>query len=179
MNRKNSLERINPQDVPAEAGYRFLLQSGVILPRFEQLMRIPTNDGVTSYAAQIHAREQQGEDIHSNTFVVDVDDKGGELGFGHMLFNEGGSGDYLPFLDDKPFVAYTETGKDYQHRGLGTRRLHIMNLLAHELHNRPLNSDHEADIKSDARRLWQRLVREELAERYLEYDGTERFKFKD
>lgn len=108
--------------------------------------------------------------------MVDLDHEGKQIGYG-VIAKHQATEDGLE-VDSHPFVAYTETTGETR-KGLGTRRLRLMNQLASKNFGEPVYSSLNNDFMSETPiRMWLRLVEAGEAEQVV-LDGVPRFRFKD
>lgn len=73
-----------------------------------------------------------------------------------------------------PVVSFSYTSKKFRRRGIGTRRLTIMNSMTRLLYEEPLYSSSTPRLAQKS--VWENLVEQELAEEY-EFNGVRRYKF--
>lgn len=73
-----------------------------------------------------------------------------------------------------PYVCSTRTIAKFQNKGLGTRRLFVMNALTQTLFEKPLHSDTKISAKEIS--IWEKLVNSNTATKY-QYNNTNRFIF--
>lgn len=84
---------------------------------------------------------------------------------------------YIENVEDElyiPVVGFSFTSKEFRRRGLGKRRLTLMNAMTKTLYDESLHSSVSPRIAQKA--VWERLVEEELAETH-EFKGIRRYKF--
>ena len=130
--------------------------------------------GVDTYLMPINV-ETSGttHDEEDVVFLIDTDEEGKKMGTGilAMGIQEGSP------LYGKPYVGYTGTETGHTRKGLGLRRLRLMNQLALERHNQVLYSDFGEDISDEAIKVWEKLVTSGDAEQVEDQDHY-RFRFK-
>ena len=80
------------------------------------------------------------------------------------------------FEDDLyiPVVGFTFTAKEYRRKGIGTRRLFVMDAVSRVIFEQPLHSSTTPRLAQKS--IWEKLVREEIAETH-NWQGTQRYKF--
>ena len=101
-----------------------------------------------------------GEVLTSATELIlaDHDLSGAQIGLGVVTrhFNKG--------ENTPPFVGWTETYEAFRGRAAGGRRLKYMNQLCLQNFGQPLRSALNGYIEDEAKRVWQKLVDEGVAE---------------
>ncbi len=127
--------------------------------------------GDITYAARQMKTYDTNGDTEDLVHLIDIDSNGNEEGQAEIRNNISNSN---PYFKDKPFVGYTMTTEGLRNKGLGTRRLLIMNTFSKMLYGFPLHSD--TLISEGAKRLWERLVKEDKATKYLE-GKNDRYRF--
>ena len=173
-----NIEPIDLDSVPDDALAKFEFKSSQFIhiddytPRnFDNVLHIRHNDGSSSYVAiQTKIYKGLGE-TERLTYVVDLTAEDDLQGYGEIRFNTSGEANYFRC---KPSVGHTRTEETHRRKGLGARRLYIMNALALAIYSAPLNSD--TLINDAAKRIWERLVSKGEAYRYMEGE-TSRFVF--
>lgn len=183
----DDLLRITPEDVPKAVAYMMSAESkkytsspGLAAAEFDALYACEFADGQVTYFAQ-HDKtyDISSEQTERLIYSVDVGPGGGVVGVGEVRF---ALSDHSPYFVNKPFVGHTLTEEAHQNRGLGRRRLLAMNATSLSVHELPLHSDTLRSLP--ASRVWQKLVRQGLAEVYFEpadipeRPANSRFKFK-
>jgi len=121
----------------------------------------------------IITRSEHGKDgLELITCVRDFDRHGAMVGYGSLtlVHNE------HDFFKNRPFVENTYTDHWARKRGLGTRRLQVMNALALASHGYPLHSSRQ--ITPGAISLWDHLVEQGEAIKFTQYKDYERYRFK-
>ncbi len=185
MHLSNNFEvsSVPPQDIPTDAALTFWERSGrytdtprLIVPGFNRLLQICGSDNITTYVAEHPKTYHTNGATESNAYLVDVNEEETQVGFGEIRFSISDQG---PFFTDKPFVGWTQTEEGYKNAGLGRRRLLAMNIAALALYEKPLHSD---TLTSEAAEgLWESLVTEGLAEKYIQHlaneTSTDRYRF--
>lgn len=84
---------------------------------------------------------------------------------------------YLQNFDDDlyiPVVGFTFTAKPQREKGIGTRRLFIMDTLSRLVFEQPLHSSSAPRLSQKS--IWERLVEQKVAE-YHYFEGVQRYKF--
>src|SRR3989344_222775 len=94
-------------------------------------------------------------------------------GYGKMLRR---FGDTDPIWKDKPTVSELITRRVFREMGLATRRLKMMNALSRMYYGLPLYSNKYSTYAET--NIWEKLVREGLAEKFQEGRDT-RYRFQD
>ncbi len=109
---------------------RFILPEHYKKGNFKEFFKIDFEDGNQIYVTT----QTKDEDL---IYLIELDSEGNKLGHGEVRIDL----DYDPTYP-KPycFVGYIETEWDYRKRGLGERRLKVMNALSQILYGSPLNS---------------------------------------
>jgi hypothetical protein len=103
--------------------------------------------------------------VEESTYLIDVDEAGDYCGYGEIRHSVSSDSEYFK---DKPFVGYTRTEKGKGKKGLGLRRMAMMNAVSHMMYGQPLYSD---TIQSEqAQRLWEALVKQGDAVKFKEGD---------
>jgi hypothetical protein len=130
--------------------------------------------GERTYTARQRKTYLNG-DTEDVVHLLDVDPTGTKEGHAEMrlaVTNE------RVYFKDKPFVGYNATYEHFRRRGLGRRRLLLMNELSHMLYDLPLHSDTLVSLGKHigAKRLWEQLVLDGLAEQFQE-GINDRFRF--
>lgn len=164
------IEKIELQDVPMHALTYFEQKSAQLINEneyrpgnFDQIMLVSHNDGSQTYIAHQTKTYSTNNDTESLIYLVDMNGKGENVGHGEVRKNISNT---APFFKDKPFVSYTFTEDDHTQRGLGRRRLLLMNALSQMMYGFPLNSD--TVLIDKEKKLWERLVAENRAKQYQE-----------
>jgi hypothetical protein len=133
-------------------------------------------EGIDTYIVPFNV-ENSGtfHDKEDVVFLVDTDENGRKIGTGILAM---GIVESSP-LYGKPYVGYTGTEIGHTRRGLGARRLKLMNQLALKRHNQALHSavGDEEDFSYEARKVWEKLVKNGEAEQVPDQTYT-RFRFK-
>lgn len=173
---------VTPSDIPRSVSDSFCdnsasltMDGGITLDQFDHLIRIDGMDA-TSYLGE-HEKLYATGDTERVAYIVDMTEDGVQtIGRGELRYNDSSNASYYK---DKPFVGFTKTYSEspeanFARRGYGMRRLHALNLAAHTLYSLPLHSD--TVRKPEATRLWERLVMDDLAEKYAE-GRHDRYKF--
>jgi hypothetical protein len=145
----NSAKFILPEDYKPEDFKRFLL--------------VNHENGDQTYIAN-QTKEYYNKSVEDLSYLVDYRGED-NLGHAELRYNPLSNSEYFK---DKPFVGYTVTEEKYQKKGLGRRRLFLMNALAETLYNNPVYSD--TIITDEAKNLWEKLVQENLAKKIKEGD---------
>lgn len=150
------------------------------IDEFDGLYSYTFPDGQTTYFAHHDKRyDVTSEQTERLIYAVDVLPPGSVVGVGEVRF---ALTDTSPFFLGKPFVGHTHTEESHRLRGFGRRRLLAMNAASLLINELSLHSDTLRSLP--ATRVWQKLVRQGLAEIYFEpADAPERpansrFKFK-
>jgi len=99
-----------------------------------------------------------------------LDTVGNKLAGGCYMLREAGD-------ESPPYLGWTQTFDEYQHQGLGERRLALMNAYCKKVYDAHLHSSPNAYDNSKS--LWDKLRRSRRAERtrLLDKDGGQRFRF--
>ncbi len=191
-----SIARISYEDLPKGAVNYFEMKSSQYTPpekyaqgQFSHIARIDHPDSSVTYVAEGEQEWPNNMGVAPAVYFVDyIDDT--PAGHAELCFNPkatAGTDDAAPYVGS--FDTYTERdkesgGKNFQRRGLGTRRVLEMDAYAKARFGQSLDSDThlvhdgvDADGKptSSMRRIWERLVKEEKAEQYVRAvlkDGT-------
>lgn len=178
--------QINPEDVPAEVATRLVGRGRLYIhpeeapqsiTEFGALRVHEHADGDMTYLANQTKTYSQG-DTEEIIHVIDASPDGEVIGTGEVRYNPTSKEDYFK---GKPFVGATSTVESRRNEGLATRRLRIMKLAAAAEFGLSLHSD---TLFSDdsARKIWEHLVRDGLAERYMQKTSSgashPRYRFK-
>lgn len=130
---------------------------------FEALFVIEHDSGDRTFVAQQTKTYSTNGDTEQLTYFVDTNSDDAVIGKSEMRRNISNKSDYYK---DKPFVGSIYTLENYRKRGLGTRRLIVMNAVSQMLYGLAL---HSSTVVSDlAAAVWTRLVREGKARVYKE-----------
>lgn len=175
-----SLENIPPQAVAAlEEQSTYLVRFDNYRPgNFEKLFVISHADASKTYVGvQTKTYGDEG-DTERLMHLIDVGVDDQEIGHGEVRLYIDGPKKESAYFKDKPFVGGTNTEDGSRGKGLGMRRLRMMNALTNMQYNLPLHSD---TLQSpEAKRLWEKLVAEGAAKKYTEEVGkNERYMFID
>lgn len=110
--------------------------------------------------------------------TIDIDKTGVVIGEGVIVDLDQGYKDFAPL--GVAYVGYTQTIKEYREKGLGARRLKVMNSLSKEIFGKSLYSDITEDgTELEAVSLWRTLESEGLAETfYFENEHRYVWRFK-
>lgn len=127
--------------------------------------------GDITYAARQTKTYDANGDTEDLVHVISLDSNGNEEEHAEIRNNISNTD---PYFREKPFVGYTTTEEGFRNKGLGSRRLFIMNALSKMLYGFPLHSD--TLISEEAKRLWERLVEQGKAIKYKEGERG-RYKF--
>jgi hypothetical protein len=172
-----TLVPITYEQVPENVMKHFEFQSSKLihpkeyLPKnFSKLLTFLYENGDTAYIAEQDKTYDDIGDTERLTYFVDTRD-GVMTGYLELRFNLTNHSEY--FLE-KPFVGFTRT-KEFQGEGLGRKRLEIANAYAKAQYGFPLNSD-SMIIDKNARKIWESLVEEGKAEKYMEGKNS-RYRF--
>lgn len=171
-------EPLNEDQIPENVMTWFEGRSAMLIhPRnyrrgnFTAFYVIRHRDDITYAARQTKTYRDTSGDTEDLVYLIDVDSDGNEEGHAEIRLNISNEESYFK---DKPFVGYTTTQEAYRNKGLGTRRLFIMNAMSQMLHCFPLHSD--TLISDEAKRLWERLEGEGKAVKFREGEH-DRYKF--
>ncbi len=124
---------------------------------FEAFFEISHSNGSKSYVAEQIKAYDTNQDTERLTYIYDVD---GEKISGYaelrykLRYNISNKSKYFK---NKPFVGYNDTEKPYQRKGLGWRRMRLLNAFAQIRCNAPLYSD--TLLSESAEGLWKKLVK--------------------
>ena len=175
-----SLENIPPQAVAAlEEQSQYLVRFDNYRPgNFEKLFVISHADASKTYVGVQTKTYGDDGDTERLMHLIDVGVDDQEIGHGEVRLHIDGPKKESAYFKDKPFVGGTNTEDGSRGKGLGMRRLRMMNALTHMQYNLPLHSD---TLQSpEAKRLWEKLVAEGAAKKYREEVGkNERYMFID
>lgn len=128
---------------------------------FNSVFKIDHQEGGQTYVAQKRIINDNGSAVDW-TYLFDTDLHGRPQGYGEIVHGN----------SDKPFVGYTFS--EIKKQGLGQRRLKMMNAISTMLYDKPLHS--ASTISDSARGVWEKLVHEGVAERYMD-EETQRYVF--
>ncbi len=168
-NLRDHFRPIQPDAIPAEVAEQIIRRGGLFVDRalqprsidgFESLRSLAHDNGDETYLAnqtKIYGDDEKESIIH----VIDTTPAGQVIGVGEVRFNRDSEEDYFK---DKPFVGWTLTENARSNEGLGSRRLLVMRLATAAEFGLVLHSD--TLITESATRIWERMVRNGLAERY-------------
>jgi hypothetical protein len=165
---------ITPAEIPAIAAEFFVHRSNVLtlqpalkIDEFDRLMKVETEDGITTFFAQHDKYYDRIEKTDRVIYGVDVNQQAEKLGHSEILFALTDESDY--FLN-KPFVFMTNTAEQYRRQGLAVRRLLAMNAVALNVFGLPLHSD---TLRTDAAtNTWEHLLKLGLVEEYHQASST-------
>ena len=172
------IQPIDLAQIPKVAVDFFESKSGTLINRsdyrpsnFEACFVVDHQEGGKTFLAQQTKTYSTHGATEALTYLVDIDSDGNIAGFGELRLNLSDSRNYFK---DKPFVGYTQTERTFQRRGLGTRRLRLMNAISNMLYSLPLHSD--TLLGQESRGVWEKLVRAGLARKYKQ-GKHDRFSF--
>lgn len=176
---------VHPLQVPGSAARLFSHESKFFiepktlqLSEFDRLMALNFDDGQTTYFAQHDQTYEDTDSTERLIYLADINNRGNVVGSGEIRLS---LTDSDPFFFNKPYVGSTSTQPEFRRRGLGRRRLLAMNAATLLMHNLVLHSDTLRTV--EATRVWQKLVKDSLAETYWEPSNlsykpsNSRFKF--
>ena len=143
--------------------HRFILPTDYLPGNFDKFFIIHHSNGERTHIAQQTKTYATNGDTENLSYLCDMDRDNIIVGHGEIRFNISNTSNYFK---DKPFVGYTQTLEGNEKKGLGTRRLYIMNALSQAVYQLPLNSD--TLIGEDAEKLWKSLVNLGVAKSYKE-----------
>lgn len=177
------LSTVRPEEVPRSAANVVYEHSDhvpaqrMIISAFRNIMRFDNKDGIVTYIAERERRDTDELGIHreSSMLTVDITTDGVIAGHGHAIKMY--EGEAIEYVGNEPFVAYTETSEIMRRRGLGRRRLEVMNVAANMIHGEPLHSDIAIAREEDATSLWKSLQKDGRVVRYVDADRGDRFRF--
>ena len=149
----------NDAAIPEEAQAQFKRWShSVRLHKLGQgALRLDFAERGGVFVADYAGTSQQGVDF-TEVYMADTDTNGNVMGSGIVALIQGDED-----LRNTPMVRYTQTEPIYQRRGLGLRRLVIMNEVAKRFFGTALSSSLVSLIQPEAESLWQRLETNGLA----------------
>lgn len=152
---------------------RFIEKSEYFPGNFDAVFRVNHEDGTNTYVAKQEKSYKERNKLiaEDSTYLIDLDQSGVIVGWGEIRKSLTDQGDYFK---DKPFVGYTYTETEHRGKGLGQRRIIMMNAISQMLYHFPLNSD--TTLSSDAARVWEGLVATGKAKRYMQGE-SQRFVF--
>ncbi|MDA2936086.1 hypothetical protein MYX06_02620 [Patescibacteria group bacterium AH-259-L05] len=152
------IEEIEIDEVPENIMKHFEGKSkSFILPdeyqpgNFEKFFVIKHENGNKTFVAQQTKNYSDNGTTEKLTYIVDVDKNGAYIGHGAINISTPDE-----YFKNKPFVDYTKTLKEHRKKGLGTRRLYLMNAVSQMLYGRPLHSALTRGPKAES--LWQKLA---------------------
>ena len=125
---------------------------------FDSIYKVDAHDGIESYAGIFTFKK---DDLIENSKRIEVVDSFGNdiLGFGSAwLLLDSKEDIYL----NQPFVAFTNTTPEYINKGLGTRRIQLLDALCQNLWSMRLRSSDS--ILPEAEAVWQKLYKKGLVE---------------
>jgi len=183
---EGEIETVATAEIPEEVLHFFEFKSGQFLSpndytlgNFDNFFRVRHRDGKATFLAQQTKTYPKGfleaGDTERLTYFVDM---GGDkiIGRSELRLNVKCPKECLEYFKDKPFIGWIETDKNLRGRGLGTRRLYLINAYSRMLYGLPLYSDtvNSPEMKS----LWETLVKQGKAEKFEEvnYDRFNNFK---
>ncbi len=149
---------------------KFILPEAYKIGNFSKLCKFPHQNGDETYVGQQDKTYDTNGATERLTYFVDTRD--GEM-TGYLELRLPVS-DLSQYFKEKPFVGFTRTHSPFLSQGLGKRRLEEANAYSLSEHSLPLNSD--SLVTEEAKRVWERLIEDDKAERYVE-NGKERFRF--
>lgn len=165
------LKDINFSDIPDEVGAYLASQLKSWGESAAGQIQQTNYEGVSTYLMPVI--DTTGKSSDDSVFLVDVDEEGKRIGTG--LFASSALNGKPPY--DKPFVGFTRTESGHTRKGLGMRRIKLMNQLALKRHGQVLYSDPGDDITYEAKKVWEKLVESGEAER-VQDENYSRFRFK-
>ena len=179
-----SIEKISVDQIPAFVIELFEIKSQVLIPvdryrpmNFDRFFLITHNNGSRTYCADQVKYYSDESDTEQLSYFIDVNDDEefqGDSELRKRISVAGKSGSENAFFVNKPFVGGTHTQEYCRRKGLGLRRIRMMNAYAQMTYGLPLHSD--TLLSPEAKRLWERLVKEGEAKRYKE-GKHDRFQF--
>jgi len=141
---------------------------------FERFFLIKHSDGSKTYIAQQTKTYSTNKDTEMLVYFVDSLDEE-VFGYSELRFNISNPSEYFK---DKPFVGYTETyginkntGKTNRKKGLGTRRLLVMNAFSNAFYALPLYSDTLTE-EENAKPIWEKLMQQGKAKKIKEGENN-------
>ena len=164
------IEEISLEEIPQNIMNYFEARSKrFILPKdyqekdFEKTFTIHHDNHHKTYVAIQTKTYCTDGDTEELTYLIDINEENKPVGYGEIRFNISNKDEY--FIN-KPFVGSTNTSKKNRRKGIGKRRLHVMNALCQTLYKNPLNSD--TIISEDSKKLWEKLTQEGKSKMYKE-----------
>ncbi len=129
---------------------------------FESLFEVDNIDGSKSYIAEQTKTYDTNKDTEKLTYIFDLH---GDIVSGHseLRYNISNKSKYFK---NKPFIGFNDTEREFQRKGLGWRRMRLMNAFAQMRYGAPLYSD--TLMSEQAEGLWQKLVKEGKAKKIKE-----------
>lgn len=171
---------ISSSDIPQNVMSHFEKKSAALLHpdnykvgNFEKFFLIKHEDGIKTYAAK-QVKEYSPGNVDELTYFVDLDDDQ-IIGWSTLRYNlKSDNLEAEHYFRHKPFVDWTITVTEHQKKGLGTRRLKLMNELSLREYGYPLCSS--TNLSKEAKKVWDHLVSQGLAVVFTENDRL-RYRF--
>ena len=171
------IKQISQEEVPdfvmkifEMKSHQFLHPDDYELDNFEVFFLITHLDDSKTYITQQTKTYDTNGETEMLTFFVDSSNNELE-GYSELRLNFSNS---IKYFIDKPFVGFTDTEQKFRNKGLGVRRLKIMNAFSESFYGLPIYSD--TLITESAKRVWEKLVIGGEAHKFLE-DKKERYGF--
>lgn len=167
------IEEVDFGELPKEVAERmhgmaklYLLPEKFDPDEFGPAMMVSHADGGKTYFASYEKDYREaGGGVEESTYLFDVDEGDEYAGFGEIRYSLSSDSGYFK---EKPFVGYTVTEEEKSQKGLGLRRMAMMNAISRMAYGQPLYSD---TVQSDqAKRLWEALVKQGDAVKFKEGD---------
>ncbi len=183
---ETQFDSVNPSDIPRDVADTLMSQGSLYIDSrtspqsiadFDDIRTVIHGNDDVSYLANQNKTYING-DKEKIIHLVDTSPRGQVTGVGEVRFNPTSEKDYFK---EKPFVGWTSTEVEFQHQGLGRRRLIVMKLATAAEFGLSL---HSGTVFSDPNvtKIWERIVDSDEAERYdqlIKEGKTLRYKFKD
>ncbi len=162
------IQPIDLAQIPKEAVDYLGIRSRALINRsdyrpsnFDASFVVDHHEGGRTFITQQTKTYRTNGATKALTYFVDINEEGKVTGFGELRLSLTDPRDYFK---NKPFVGYTQTERAFQRKGLGTRRLRLMNAISNMLYSLPLHSD--TLLSKESGGVWERLVRKGKARKY-------------
>jgi hypothetical protein len=171
------IEKINVDKIPPVANDLFEYQNkqSLILPTDYELsdsyLHIHHSSYESTYVSHQTISQRIGTPVMT-TNLIDLDKFGNEQGYGQITFYPT---DKNPYFANKPFGSSLLTEINYRKKGLGQRRMLMMNALSIMLYDLPLYSE---IVTPQAERILEKMLNESMVDKYVEPGRKDRYIFK-
>lgn len=172
------IEEITIDEVPENAmeyfeskSSQFTTSDNYIPKNFEKFFVINHAENNQTYLAQQTKTYDNIDETEKLTYFVDINN-GAIEGRSELRFNIRCKKENEIYFKNKPFTGWTDTEENARRKGLGTRRIFMMNAFSQMMHGFPLYSD--TVITFEAKKMWEKLVSQGKAKKFKE-DSNDRY----